>query len=809
MLPIQSLSLEGGVFHVVRQYGDSSASSEIRLLTSSSRGAYRVVTLAKPTAATARRYAEAATLAAQLEEHEVFAQFAASGPTTAGDSEYMAWAERWVRGVRLEDHLAAWPRAFSVTDLQQLVLDLTEALSALRKLGLVHGALTTRSIIWAEPLAGAMEPRYRYKVADLSTLRVKTKGEPSEDDLAVLRVVASGFNSLVGRSDLAPEARRYLRRLRDFIVKASEDLERGDLLALAPMRTLSEPQMDVPIAAATTLSDPFNFLSTEHFNSDVLVHRLFAESPWIDEVARPIPTLIVGPRGCGKSMVLRWLSVRTQLAGPEPVEALDGLEVGGFYVSCASEVQSRVARFAEKVAAQANKVSLIHYLNMVLLREVVSTLSQMSLVDAPHWGVTDAAGQALWQFVTTEVNPTAVSAAGVPVWDQLRDVAHAQLNLAHDALEGRSGPPRFTVGSFAHDLARTLTERVPYFAKRRVAYCLDDYSSHRIPESVQEVFNEVVFSVRSGNHVFKISAENKGFHPYTSNGARIDIQRELVEIDFGSFYLEAMDSDRRRVHKFSRDLLANRLEAAGWKGTPEQLIGSSALSGVEFARRARDGKRPKYSGLDAISELCTGDVAHLILVYKNIFREGRANKTQTTMIDAKHQDKAIRDTSRYLIELIRSHVPQGVRMLALVEHFAQLAKWAQNNGPLLSAHGGEEPRMQTRIEIDGLIIDDVLGKQSKPEDPFIRELLRRAIFVELKPGVARRGVGTNAQNSTRLQLRRIYLPAHELSYSKNLAWTWTRHQFKEFLTDPEDFGRKQRGRIVHRKQRQQTLPGFE
>ncbi len=61
-----------------------------------------------------------------------------------------------------------------------------------------------------------------------------------------------------------------------------------------------------------------------------------------------------------------------------------------------------------------------------------------------------------------------------------------------------------------------------------------------------------------------------------------------------------------------------------------------------------------------------------------------------------------------------------------------------------------------------------------------RELVRRAVFIEMEPGRSRhRFVPT-----LRWQLRRVYLPAFGAALHKNDAIKWSPSEFKFFLSDP-------------------------
>lgn len=711
-----------------------------------------------------------------------------------------AWVEEWVRGLPLDTVLTGQHRDFSCTHLQRLLLDLAEGLNALRSIGAVHTALNSRNVIFFRPHPSSLNPTSYFRLVDLSQAQLLTGPSLSPDesaslvldeDRAIVEILAQAHNTLIGGAGITPAQREWLWSIGEFLIQASADLDQGQSLEPKSLRDLAASRRGLAgrrvADAMTTLGDPFNFISAEHIASDELLYRIFADScPWIDEVSRPNPSLLVGPRGCGKSTILRWLSIRTQLAGDRSHRRLDQLPVGAFYVSCTAEIQSRVARFDTLERALAAEDALIHYLNLVILREVLSTLELMHARDEPQWGIDESFCRAVLDFVCMELTSPTAPIAGVHSLAQAYDIAASHLSDAQDALRQESTPipVRLTSATFLNDLSALLSRESRFFAEHRVTYCLDDYSVHRVPEPVQQVLNRVVFGLRSANYIFKISAESRGFHPFDRAGARIDLEREATETDFGEAFIAlGPQGSPSRAAQFARDLLANRLAAAGWEGSPEELLGATSMSHAEFANDARaaargERPRPLYAGLPCIADLCSGDMATLLLVYRRIFELGHVTRTSRQLVPAQTQNRAIRDTSRDMLQLVRSHQPYGQQMLNIAQEFCTLARYALEHG-LVREHDELVPMKRTRIEVDGLSLPE-LELADSMESALVKELIRRAIFIDIGPGDSRH----REKITTRLMMRRIYLPAFQLSLAKNGQFAWTEKQFLRFLQDP-------------------------
>ena len=113
-----------------------------------------------------------------------------------------------------------------------------------------------------------------------------------------------------------------------------------------------------------------------------------------------------------------------------------------------------------------------------------------------------------------------------------------------------------------------------------------------------------------------------------------------------------------------------------------------------------------------------------------------------------------------------------------VREFGTLVRRILEEGRLIK--GGIPPQCP-RIEVDQDF--NTLEEYLTPEQEQLqRELVRRAIFIEMEPGRSRHKLVT----TLRWQLRRVYLPSFGAALSKNDAVKWKPSEFKFFLTDPRN-----------------------
>ena len=285
---------------------------------------------------------------------------------------------------------------------------------------------------------------------------------------------------------------------------------------------------------------------------------------------------------------------------------------------------------------------------------------------------------------------------------------------------------------------------------------------------------------------FKLSSEKYGAALTDSLGATVDVSREMIEIDCGREYIALDDSSRvSRAREFAVELLNNRLRAAGYAGDSEALIGPSTWPHNSLARALatkRAGRvLDQYHGLDCIAAVCSGDVSTLLLVYRRIFERGAVTKNSTNCISKATQHEAIVSVSRELFELIRHYVPHGPQMYKIVGAFGTLVRNALQHATWHKKGQSTTPVQCPRIELDQKA-DSTEDEMTAGQRGLAQELVRRAIFIEMEPGLSRHGNVT----TLRWHLRRVYLPAFNAALAKNDAVKESINWLKYFLTNPNE-----------------------
>jgi hypothetical protein len=745
-----------------------------------------------------RSYLQEVSRAAKLRPYARFAQIADAGvvETVLGDAvrqTFVAFVEEWVEGVTLDQFLHENQAETTASFFVAYVEHACEVLAALETVGLRHDDLHARNVMICPPPAGSLSRGWIVKVVDTGSLKPveQAVNKPKDDHRHVVDHFVDIWNVIHTQRPAAARDRRFLTATKYLIASMVDDDLAIALREPAQIRReflLAYTRANVTRADdSMALSSPFEFISAEHIANDRLLVSLFATTcPWLSKVSGPDPCLVTGPRGCGKSTIFRWLSLKAHLH--KPFAEIEAHTITGFYISCSIDLQNRLSWIKTRALAERFRAEIVHYFNLLLAREILSTLSLISQREDGNatFGLGQVQQTVLHQFIMNSLGPSlAPRLQGASRLAQAREAVEREMFATHAQILKGLNRPQVTADSFLGELTEILCSQLPLFKKKRIAFLVDDFSVHRLPGPVQIVLNRIIWE-RRPSHVFKLSCEKYGAELTDSFQATADVTREMKEVDCGREYVALDDTAQtRKALRFAEELLDNRLRAAGYNGTARGLIGDSKWKHKSLARALTSAEQGRiegqYHGLQTISHLCSGDVSSLLLVYDRIFETGNVSRTSTACVDKIKQDRAIREVSRRLLEAIKPCVPSGTEMYNIVSAFGQLVRNVLQHGKPQEKGKSKRlvPTQIPRMEIDQ-IGGGVVDALNESQRGIARELVRRAIFIEMEPGLSRHGNVT----TLRWHLRRIYLPAFGAALAKNDAVKRNPDWFKYFLTDP-------------------------
>ncbi|WP_459724374.1 ORC-CDC6 family AAA ATPase [Sideroxyarcus sp. TK5] len=210
---------------------------------------------------------------------------------------------------------------------------------------------------------------------------------------------------------------------------------------------------------------------------------------------------------------------------------------------------------------------------------------------------------------------------------------------------------------------------------------------------------------------------------------------------------------------------------AGWTGRAETLIGkSNELSDdtklALYIRHegSKQGRHYYYFGMDHLARLWSGDIATILQIVKEMFVLGQITNTSTETIPRNIQHQAIVSVSRAFKERVSGYHPFGPEMASLLNNLGTMARDVLVSGLLDSSN---IPRRLYRLEMtkdrpDSLLT--MLNARNQSASNLARELLRRAVFIQLADSRGKEGHGSQ---TVRWELRKVYLPAFGTSLERS------------------------------------------
>lgn len=735
------------------------------------------------------------------------------------DTAYAIVVE-WVEGQTLAEYCMKQGSRIDVPDFLKLAESLCEVLALLSKAGLSHSDLHSENImISAEPSGPKLEKEAIVRIVDTGSLMTMSRKDALlqgwRDELASLGRQANPDVEYV--NTLRERARWFSRTDQEWVVShlcallnamrreefRKPGTQRKFLREVSPiLGKMIDPDLSIRVddpvnmyqaieglwktlstPLAGKMNSPFDLISAELIRSDKKLNELFSkECPWYESCDTSYPVYIYGPRGCGKSTILRMLSLPAALAGEDAREVFQARPFIGVYLSCSSELRSRFLLFPEEkypdIAADA-----VLFFVMLLVEALLDTLEYLrDGVIESYLGRGTTVG--LTNDTARDICGIVCSHFGLSHSDKLRGVSWLTYARKAVAIERSKVWQRILAGqpggapnpSLLFDLCEDLEAVFPLLAEKHIAFLLDDYSNQRIPDTLQRMLNKTISFAKQGNPIFKVSSEYQG----------VDLEgiqegREVVEINIGKEYV---DLTERRPSALLEDVLDIRFRVAEWNVRIADVLGKSGIKpAVPMARKIRTkGRRFYYHGIDTVGHICSGDLAMALDLVKQLF--DRWNQRGGEAISPPLQHEVIRQYADREHTYLRYYSPHGKAMseiadaLCLLAHEAAMECESKKDGQI-------EPMVKTSLDIPLGVLDKIPPDSLK----LLQEMEKKGVLFSLDTSRSRL---TN-QSTERFQVRRILLVKYIAPLGRRDAIKLDdEHKLNDLLTDPYEFIKREK-----------------
>jgi serine/threonine protein kinase len=715
-----------------------------------------------------------------------------TGSLTTPNCECVYLLSDYVNGITLRDHFEK--ARIDIGFLEALLLELLDFLRELEQVKLQHGDLHAGNILIEDRREALSGFPFGIRITDFGV--APATSTPLLDDYEQVAVILRDALELIEAdyATLQPEDRvifnflqhdflgkRLLERDSTFDARCRNPRELADSLRQARSTALSQ----VMATTKRTLSSPFDYQSCEQLGEyHALLKELYSDKmlglPAIEDVNNLVLT---GPRGCGKTTVYRSLSLRhrilTQDDQPEKIVYI------GIYYRC-DDLWFLFPRYTLPTRQEAWDVP-VHFLTATLLAELLEALSiWLANYFSGEWERIEAlAADAVWKVL--ELDPPKSPSANTfttlaRALRAERDRAARKQRFANDPKQG------FGVYFRPDVLPKACAVLLNHFSAlstRPIYFLVDDYSSPKITDALQQNLNRLVM-LRNSSCFFKLATESPASYESRDVDGKAYVEgREFKLVNLGMDFINAEAIDRLR---FVDDVFNKRFRYA--EDFPikslDVLLGDDPESrnNNEIARKLRGGKRWRVWGRHSLGEICSGDVHFLIgLVSKMVTLHGGPTSLRVAddkpVISPEIQNEAIRAEGGNFLRSLRS-LPRGPELVEIVEAFGNVASSYLRHKDSKNEEASP-PHQASRIEP----YDD--PKLSSEARAIYNDLLRYSVFIEDVRGKSRRG-----HVVPRLYLRRFLIPIFNLTFSKRDSLELSVEELVELLLRPKDFETKKR-----------------
>jgi serine/threonine protein kinase len=682
--------------------------------------------------------------------------------------DFCAYIEDWVDGVDLDHFISKHQSALSLEFIHSFALKMCEASKVLSEQGLQHGDLHHGNIMITKSKSELIK-EYTIKIVDFGSVKPSDhdSGKKRDDYLWFIHHLVLLLNEYLildgERREIEISFRRYREELKKLISAMLENREGSiDRSVCIPEFVFEQLRNAYNIAMKREINDelshPFDYMSAEHIASDKLFKELYIDTyPLLKEVInKRTPVILTGNRGCGKSSLFRRYSLRLNL---DDQNMLDELSISGFYIPLSSDFRNKFGYIEDERKIKEFRDIIIHYFNLLIVKEVVNVLKLISLKKErrQYFNFTTTIEKELYTEFCDLLQVDHEIQYKLDIMTEmsrLHDIITYMMKECYMKFLENSKAKIITHTHFIKDMSEILYKYIPYFKENKITYLLDDYSRHRVSTKIQEILSSIILD-RQESYIFKISAEKYGvyklFDSMLENSPTSDESREYDEFDITEQFTDLRRTTQ--LKSFVVDFLDRRLELSNYQGRAESLLGQSTNS--------------KYSGLQQITSLFSGDTSVLRLVCLEIFNMGNVQKNTVNEISSNIQDSAIKNVSHKFCEHVKIFKPFGQEMYNFLKKYGEFAqqKYKLDNE--------SKPRIECHYED--------FSPLSPEAKQILIELLRRGIFIKLRDSASIRTKGS----TLRLHLRRIFNPNFQFPFQKDSACLLSLGQLNEMLLKPE------------------------
>ena len=677
----------------------------------------------------------------------------------------------------------------------QIAIDLFKICDVLNNKRVNHNDLHAANIIVQElPLDGrradAVDGSIRVVAIDLGSVSDMSRSDSAEPRYGDLHWIA------VHLGDLVRSLLRDPDRVSDFDYRLASALD-------TISQSITPPTEHQRTPAPTDFIDQINdayFRVTKHwrpwreqlalksfdasYNAQTMnawhVPQLLVDpdEQWLRSICAPGPQVIVGMRGCGKTMFLRAVQFHARAAQVEAepnetiIERLRSDNYVGLFVS-AQRLLDRLDEVAGSISSQFARLFVAYGLEAVRAVLHLRDIDPAVVSEVAHKEL----ARVIQECVDTPIDLAAISSYEL---DQ-------RLNRLLILMSRRKADYSLALHPSAafSELADAIRRCSDVWATTQVLFLLDDVSTRYLQgERIDSLLSELLFQNPACS--FKLTTEAQTIDlgvksPGKNHPARVG--RDLDRFDLGAeVYNKIKDRRQGRGRQFVERILQQRAQyfSGHPSMTPSVLLGDTPLSEIayEIGTVGKNARKRKtiYRGISALAGMCVGDIGDVISLYERILRRGG---TETCPIQAEVQSDCFQDfCSRRMYDLNRR---RGYLKDVAIS-FAE----ASHHLLAQSCRGTTSGRAKRRIREYLSIYVRITAGDIETQTERLRDLIDAGVFVFAGGSSVPRTKGrdSNPTRQFKLTYRKIYGLANFIGLAERDRFELSGPDLERWLAEP-------------------------
>ena len=711
--------------------------------------------------------------------------------TLPGDTNsFVVIVMPWIEGYNLRDYAKTFPQSVTHTFCTRIAEELLSFLHALMAKNVHHGDIHPGNILVELPSDDRIESVEEFWLTDFGVGNSLNALEPKDDFVAVGEVLRDLVQIARGRAPVG-DGWFACDQIEDVLIPRLLDVDpsTSSYRDAKAMRQSLRMSLTARAARADTperLDDPFDYMSCEQMGEKhgLLQSLLKLNLPNCPDFLEKGNTVLTGPRGCGKTMMLKSLASKSVvLGGMASVRELDRF---GIYYRCTDLFYA----FPYSQKSQLDRPFLegtLQYFNLSLLAETLASIEEIANCDNAVGLNADIQGRIV-SWVASHLPAIRIRERGIHALGDLRaQVGAARLTTKQNMQSAEPTLEHPLLGlDFVPALLNTVSDVVPWLRGLPSYVFLDDYSTPRVSQPLQASLNRAIFQ-RWESTFFKVATESMtSLHPYDSEEKLLEEGREYSVIDLGTSFMTAKTDERRR---FISDVVNTRFTAVEGEPLPsvEALLGDGRAPYNEMARLLRSGGL-KYRGFDVVVDMCSGDITHTLRLIRDMVAHvggvaAVAAGQASLPIEEAVQNRMILKLGADFLANIEAAPGQGPLIRKIADAFGEIAHWELMHVDSPNQERAAPAKQAFRIEIREAL--EFRDNEEQLKDAY-DALLRYGVFIRDVTGRSVRSIVVD-----RLYLRRLLIPVFRLTFSRRDNVGLEVADFKELLRDPEAFKKRE------------------